>query len=187
MVGVDEVGRGCWAGPLLVVAARAKLELPPGLKDSKLLTVAQREVFYGLLISACEFGEGWVKPVEIDRLGLAAALRLGVRRSLASLDIPAAEPIILDGSVNYLPKKFSQGRCQVKADRLVPIVSAAGIYAKVTRDRFMAVLGQRYPEYNFKKHVGYGTAEHQAAINAFGPVKFVHRFSFRPLRAEAVN
>ena len=85
MVGVDEVGRGCWAGPLLVVAARAHSGLPDSLTDSKLLSKKQRELILNLLSNCCNFGEGWVKVDEIDTLGLANALKLGVSRALESL------------------------------------------------------------------------------------------------------
>jgi len=182
MVGVDEVGRGCLAGPLLVVAARAKSELPPGLKDSKLLSRQQREEILNKLSSCCEFGEGWVKASEIDKFGLAYALKLGVKRALKLLGADTGEQIILDGSVNYIPRKFKNGRCQIKADNQVPIVSAASIYAKVTRDHFMIKLSDRYPRYKFDQHVGYGTAEHYSAIKDYGPLKYVHRTSFALIR-----
>jgi ribonuclease HII len=183
IVGVDEVGRGCWAGPLLVVAARATAELPAGLKDSKLLSKIQRQKLLDLLSICCNFGEGWVKATEIDKHGLAGALRLGVRRALVNLNTETGEEIIMDGKVNYLPKKFVNGRVLVDADNLVPIVSAASIHAKVTRDNFMARLAAKYPAYNFERHVGYGTPEHQAALKRHGVIKSVHRFSYSPIIA----
>ncbi len=181
MVGVDEVGRGCWAGPLLVVAARATSELPAGLKDSKLLSKRQREEILNMLSICCNFGEGWVKSVEIDRYGLAQALRLGVRRALTALRAETDEEIIMDGKVNYLPKKFINSRVMVDADNLVPIVSAASVYAKVTRDRYMAELARKYPSYSFEKHAGYGTLEHRLALKTNGVIKSVHRFSYAPI------
>jgi ribonuclease HII len=181
MVGIDEVGRGCWAGPLLVVAARATAELPDGLKDSKLLTRIQREEILNKLSISCGFGEGWVKASEIDNLGLAGALRLGVKRALVDLRVEINEEIIMDGKINYLPKKFINGRAIIDADNLVPIVSAASIYAKVTRDHFMAGLAKKYPLYSFEKHVGYGTKEHQAALSSYGVIKRVHRASYAPI------
>jgi ribonuclease HII len=187
MVGVDEVGRGCWAGPLLVVAARAKSELPEGLKDSKLLSRKQRTKILELLSISCDFGEGWVRTIEIDKLGLAKALRLGVRRALVKLQVGATEEIIMDGKVNYLPKKFINGVAVVNADNLVPIVSASSIYAKVTRDNFMAKLATKHPLYSFEKHVGYGTKEHQQALNLYGLVNGVHRQSYSPIAALAAK
>jgi ribonuclease HII len=85
MIGVDEVGRGSLAGPLLVVAARAVDELPEGLKDSKLLSRKQREQIFNMLNICCEFGEGWVKATEIDYHGLSQALRLGAARALRNI------------------------------------------------------------------------------------------------------
>lgn len=181
MVGVDEVGRGCWAGPLLVVSARPTAELPDGLKDSKLLSRKQRQEILNLLSICCEFGEGWVKAAEIDKYGLAMALKLGVKRSLKALGAKIEEEIIIDGKINYLPKKFTNGRAVVDADNLVPIVSAASIYAKVTRDCYMAALAQKHPLYSFEKHVGYGTKDHIAAINSYGIIRSVHRLSYAPI------
>lgn len=180
VIGVDEVGRGCLAGPLLVVAAKAASGLPPGLKDSKLLSKKQREKILDLLSICCEFGEGWVSPAEIDRYGLAQAMRLGSARALKSLVVDPSERIIMDGSVNYLPKKYLRASVMIKADNLVPIVSAASIYAKVTRDKYMSQLAEKYPQYSFERHVGYGTKAHMLAIKQLGALKYVHRQSFVP-------
>src|SRR5690348_12339157 len=125
VVGVDEVGRGCLAGPLLVVAARPIADLPDGLKDSKLLSKTQRQQILNMLSICCEFGEGWVKAAEIDRLGLAKALRLGVKRALIDLKAELDEEIVMDGSVNYIPKKFKRASCLIDGDHLIPIISAA--------------------------------------------------------------
>lgn len=181
MVGVDEVGRGCLAGPVLVVAARQIGPLPEGLKDSKLMTRKQRETIYRLLITNCQFGEGWVKAVEIDKYGLAQGLRLGIKRALSSIKAQVDEEIIMDGKVNYMPKKFKKANCLIDADNLVPIVSSASIYAKVTRDNFMIELAKKHPAFGFEKHVGYGTAKHMNAIKTIGVIKFVHRVSYAPV------
>lgn len=181
MIGVDEVGRGCWAGPLLVVAARAVGDLPPGLKDSKLLSHKQREEMLNMLSICCNFGEGWVKSAEIDKYGLARALRLGARRALNDLTAGAEEEIIIDGKVNYLPKKYINGRAVVDADNLMPVVSAASIHAKVRRDRFMAGVARKYPMYGFETHVGYGTRRHQLALESHGLIKNVHRLTYAPI------
>ncbi|MBX4201389.1 ribonuclease HII, partial [Candidatus Saccharibacteria bacterium] len=124
MVGVDEVGRGCWAGSLLVVAARAKAVLPNELKDSKLMTAKQRKHILNKLSICCEFGEGWISPEEIDSFGLACALRLGVERALINLPATTDEVIIMDGKVNYVPRMYTNSKTLVGADKLVPIVSA---------------------------------------------------------------
>ncbi len=228
MVGIDEVGRGSWAGPLLVVAAkqdscthapgtifpcgahsayyntppsasqeeiapgtqvrescRYSGKLPDGLTDSKLLTRIQREKMFEELIKTCEFGEGWVSTGEIDQDGLANALRLGIARALKALKVINSEQIILDGSINYVSKLFTNASCLVDADRQIPIVSAASVYAKVSRDRFMQELSLKHPNYGFQNHVGYGTKAHQLALKNFGIIDGVHRMSFKPIGAMA--
>lgn len=186
VIGIDEVGRGCWAGPLLVVAARAKLALPEGLADSKTLTKIKRETLVDEITKACDLGEGWVEPCEIDDLGLAAAMRLGVSRALSRLGAAADDQIIMDGLVNYCPSEFINVETVARADATHPVVSAASIYAKVTRDRRMAELSQLYPNYQFEKHVGYGTAIHMAALKQFG-ICDLHRLSYKPIRALAAR
>jgi ribonuclease HII len=181
MIGIDEVGRGCLAGPLLVVAARQKGRLPKDIKDSKLLTRATRESLFEVLVDVCDFGEGWVTSSEIDKQGLAKAMRLGVARALKNLSVTYAEPIIMDGRVNYLPRKFNNIECLVGADATVRIVSAASVYAKVRRDRYMIKLAKKYAGYGFENHVGYGTRQHQTALRELGPIQQVHRRSFKPV------
>jgi len=181
MIGVDEVGRSCLAGPLLVVAARAVTDLPEGLKDSKLLSRAQREKILNKLSICCEWGEGWVKCSEIDKLGLSKALKLGAARALKNLGVTDIEEVTLDGSFNYLPKKYRRARAVVKADNSIAIVSAASIIAKVKRDRFMIELSKRHPSYSFEHHVGYGTKTHMLALRQYGAIKYIHRRNFSPV------
>ncbi len=180
MIGIDEVGRGCWAGPLLVVAARSRTELPAGLRDSKKLSKIQRNKFHDLIIQTCDLGEGWVEPAEIDELGLTGAMKLAVSRALLALGAIASDKIIMDGSINYCAPNFENVECVVKADDLHPIVSAASIYAKVTRDRRMTELSLEYPNYGFESHVGYGTKIHAAALQKLG-ICSLHRKSFKPV------
>lgn len=180
-MGVDEVGRGCLAGPLLVVAARPIAKLPAGLKDSKQLSRKRREEILDLLSISCEWGEGWVKCSEIDRLGLSRALKLGAARALNSLSVSIDDEVILDGKFNYLPKKYKSGRAVIDADNKVPIVSAASIIAKVKRDRYMIELSRRHPFYEFDNHVGYGTKAHMLALSRYGAIKYVHRRTFSPV------
>jgi ribonuclease HII len=183
MIGVDEVGRGCWAGPLLVVAARAVRGLPSGLTDSKLLSKIQRKRFLAALLLSCQFGEGWVSAQEIDKYGLAHALRLGISRALKSINAQISEEIILDGKVNYVGKEFVNARCEVDADLNIALVSAASIFAKVTRDKFMAELSLKHPLYGFEKHVGYGTKAHKLVLQESGVLEGIHRMSFKPVAA----
>ncbi len=181
VIGVDEVGRGSWAGPLLVVAAQAITALPDGLADSKTLSKEKREYLSGLLKATCKFGEGWVQPEEIDVHGLAKALRLGVHRALISLGATVDDEIIIDGNINYCPPEFENARSETKADRTRPIVSAASIYAKVLRDKYMTRLAQFHPYYGFEQHVGYGTALHLSSLRVHG-VSPIHRKSYKPIQ-----
>lgn len=182
IVGIDEVGRGCWAGPLLVVAALAATKLPKGLADSKSLSKIKRERIYQELLKTCRFGEGWVQPEEIDNFGLAQGMRIAVSRALIMLAPSSRTQIIMDGKVNYCPAEFKNVECLIKADALKPIVSAAGIYAKVKRDKHMADISRFYPNYQFEKHVGYGTASHLQAIKTHG-ICLLHRKSFKPIKS----
>lgn len=181
VIGIDEVGRGSWAGPLLVVAARAKAGLPDGLADSKLLSRVKRQELYDLIVRTCEIGEGWVEPEEIDEYGLSRAMKLGVLKALIGLGALPEDEIIMDGSVNYCPDDYMNVKTIIKADSLHPIVSAASIYAKVTRDNYMARISSFYPDYQFEKHVGYGTKLHQELLKTYGVSK-IHRQSFKPIK-----
>lgn len=181
LIGVDEVGRGSWAGPLLVIAATAHSDMPAGLADSKLLSRSQRQNLIEDIRSSCQLGEGWVQPEEIDAHGLATAMRLGVSRALIMVGASHEDVVIMDGKVNYCPDEFINVQCIVDADALHPIVSAASIYAKVLRDQHMARLAQLYPKYGFEKHVGYGTQFHQLMLKVYGPSK-IHRKSYAPVR-----
>lgn len=186
ILGIDEVGRGPWAGPLVVgacVLGDAKIE---GLTDSKKLSAKKREALAGEISEKCEYGLGWVYADELDKIGLSAALRKACREAVKQIQTPYHE-IIIDGTVNFLSDTPLCSYVQVlkKADLLVPEVSAASIIAKVARDRYMAEIAHKYPFYGFEKHVGYGTAAHRAAIEKYG-VCPEHRKSFRPI-AEIIN
>lgn len=181
VIGIDEVGRGSWAGPLLVVAATQVADLPAGLNDSKLLTKRQREFLYNAIAESCRLGEGWVQPEEIDQHGLAQAMRIGVARALLMLAPPFKANIIIDGTINYCPSEYSNVSPIIKADLLHPIVSAASIFAKVKRDQYMTKIAQFYPAYQFDQHVGYGTKLHLDMLRLHG-VSGQHRLSFKPVQ-----
>lgn len=185
-VGIDEVGRGCWAGPLLVVAAKADSELPAGLKDSKALSARQRELLMPQIESSCTLGEGWVQPEEIDELGLTKAMRLGVSRALLALGADETIEIIMDGHINYCPENYQNVATVIGADKKYPIVSAASIYAKVKRDAHMKRIADIYPNYGFEKHVGYGTELHRLMLKNYGPSR-IHRRSYKPVRQFTVD
>ncbi len=180
LVGIDEVGRGCWAGPL--VAGAVVLGNPlKGLRDSKKLSRAQRETLsVSIYAEALAVGLGWVEPQEVDALGLTAAVRLAMERALVQIQLPCTE-VIIDGSYNFLTED-PRARAVVKADDSVPAVSAASIVAKVARDAYMRELGAAYAGYGFASHVGYGTAGHRAALEKLG-VSDLHRRSYKPIRA----
>jgi ribonuclease HII len=180
VIGIDEVGRGTLAGPLLVVAARCKQVLPRGLADSKKLTKKQREMLFPKIRACCDIGKGWVEPAEIDALGLSGAMRLAVKRALYDLKAKNDDAIIMDGNVNYCPREFCNVKIVIKADSLHPIVSAASIYAKVLRDDYMKKIALEFPLYGFEQHVGYGTEYHRAMLEQNGKCP-EHRVSFRPL------
>ncbi len=179
ILGIDEVGRGCWAGP--VVAGAVVLGEPIlGLKDSKKLSKKQRERLDAeIRIAALGFGIGWVPAEEIDRIGLTEAVRLAMERAVAAVTHPC-EQIVVDGDYNYFADD-PRSSAVIGADNLVPAVSAASIIAKVARDKFMADAALRFPGYGFEKHVGYGTAAHSAALKLLG-VTELHRQSFKPIR-----
>jgi ribonuclease HII len=178
-VGIDEVGRGCWAGPL--VAGAVILQSPiPGLKDSKKLSKLKREKLAATIkVEALAIGLGWVTPEEIDTIGLTEAVRLAMQRAVAQIAVPYEE-IIIDGNLNFLAHD-KRAMAVIKADDSVPSVSAASIVAKVARDQYMVGdMHAAYPQYHFDKHVGYGTKLHIEALAKFGP-SVIHRLSYKPV------
>jgi ribonuclease HII len=184
ILGTDEVGRGCWAGPL-VAGAVILAEPIAGLKDSKKLTKKQREHLSTIiLVEALAYGIGWVSPHEVDELGLTASVRLGMERAIDQIKQPYDE-LIIDGSFNFFPNN-QKSKAIVKADDSVPSVSAASIIAKVARDQFMTNLAAEYPQYGFDKHVGYGTAHHLAMLRLHG-VSPLHRLSYKPVKLLTLN
>ncbi|MBR6166618.1 ribonuclease HII [Candidatus Saccharibacteria bacterium] len=189
LLGIDEVGRGPWAGPL-VVGACVLRESIEGLSDSKKLTAKRREKLAAEIHEKAYCGLGWVSAAELDELGLSAALRKACREAVKAVQAqkPEFNEIIIDGTVNFLSDTPLGKYVSVlpKADALVPEVSAASIIAKVARDNYMVELAERFPGYGFEKHVGYGTALHRAALEELGPCE-EHRKSFRPVAELAHN
>lgn len=182
VLGIDEVGRGCWAGPL--VAGAVVLGEPiDGLTDSKLLNAKQRaRLAAEVYASARAAGLGWVSAAEVDELGLTAAVALAMERAVAetlAIDVVVDE-IIIDGNFNFLATDV-RARALIKADLTVPAVSAASIIAKVARDTWMAEAAVRFPTYGFERHVGYGTALHRAALAKHGICE-LHRKSYKPIQ-----
>lgn len=182
MIGVDEVGRGPWAGPLVVAAVRLRAEID-GLADSKKLSAKKRELLATQIRENADICVVAVSAADLDRVGLAAALRQAFVGAIAGLQPSVDEDIIIDGSVNY-GAQWASARCEPKADGIVPVVSAASIVAKVARDAYMVCAAKTYPGYGFEKHVGYGTAGHSAALEALG-ICSEHRMSFEPIKRYA--
>jgi ribonuclease HII len=186
ILGIDEVGRGPWAGPLVIGAVVLGGEKIEGLTDSKKLSKKRREELDVIIRDkAAGFGLGWVSSAEIDEIGLSAALKLATIRAVEQVKATYHE-IIIDGTINFLAET-SKGQYVTtlkKADLLIPSVSAASIIAKVARDAFMTEQDLLYPGYNFSSHVGYGTAAHDAAIKKLGLTP-LHRKSFAPIAVYA--
>lgn len=185
IIGVDEVGRGCLAGPVAAGAVVLDKKIR-GLKDSKLLTRAQRErLDVKIRASALHFGVGWASVEEINRFGMTEAVRLAMHRAVEEVlkTCQVIEQIIVDGNYNYFATHSlsSLSRAIIKADQTVPAVSAASIIAKVARDLHMISLADKYPDFGFKSHVGYATRAHRQALRQYG-VTDIHRVHFRQVK-----
>ncbi len=184
IVGIDEVGRGPWAGPLVVGAVVLSDHSIEGLTDSKMLSKKKREYLAPIITKHAQgYGLGWVTAEEIDEIGLAKSLTEATKRALEQITVPYNQ-IIIDGTVNFL-KDTGKGpyvTTMKKADLLISAVSAASILAKVARDDYMEQQDLVYDGYDFTSHVGYGTAKHRAAIEQQG-ITPLHRRSFAPIAA----
>lgn len=197
MVGIDEVGRGAWAGPLAVgaVLIRDVREIPNGLNDSKRLTRRRRE---GLVAPVAAWAHGvavgWASAAEIDALGIRIALAVASRRALAGLPLGKGDrPLILvDGPLDLL--SMPEGAAGILGDLVIPcaiddvvpvvggdgasaVIAAASVVAKVARDEVMRQRDRATPGYGWSRNVGYGTSEHRAALSALGPTE-EHRRSW---------
>ncbi len=183
IAGVDEVGRGAWAGPVVagaVIFPRVR-RIPPELadaRDSKLLTPARRQALYEPIRGiALAHATGLATREEIDQIGIAAASRLAMQRAIQSLVIPA-QALLIDAF--KLPCFDLPQKAIIRGDQLSLSIACASILAKVTRDRMMVELDAELPGYAFAQHKGYGTPEHRAALQLLG-VSPAHRLSFFPV------
>lgn len=179
IVGIDEVGRGCWAGPVVAGAVILK-ESIEGLTDSKLLSKKRRLALAAQIHASATVGLGWVEAGLIDEIGLTAAVGLAMERALEEI-VADYDQVIIDGNHNFLAHN-RRASALVKADLTVPAVSAASIVAKVARDAYMLDIAADYKDYGFDKHVGYGTAMHLERLKLHG-VSELHRRSFAPVAA----
>lgn len=177
--GIDEAGRGPWAGPVVAAAVILNQDtIPNGLNDSKKLSEAKRETLFDHVMNTADVGIGMASPDEIDEINILNATYLAMCRAVENLVAPPAFALV-DG--NRLPTGLPcTARPIIKGDSLSLSIAAASIIAKVTRDRFMADLDQQFPGYGFKQHKGYGVPAHKAALQQLGPCS-AHRKSFKPV------
>jgi len=179
VAGVDEAGRGCWAGP--VVAAAVILPhrwCPVGLDDSKKLSAGRREALCGeIRASALSWGACAVSPAVIDTVNILQATLQAMARSLQKLQ-PEPDLVLVDGL--QVPPGRWPAEAVVKGDGTSACIAAASILAKVFRDRIMTVWDGKYPGYGFADHKGYGAPRHRAGLAELGPC-VIHRFSYKPI------
>ncbi|MDA0726677.1 MAG: ribonuclease HII [Cyanobacteria bacterium] len=182
IAGVDEVGRGCWFGPVfagavvLSDAARETLSAA-GLTDSKALSAKRRSQLVPLILEQAEsWALGQASAQEVDGLGIRSATERAMLRALQRLGSPAPDHVLVDGN---LPLRLWSGSQEtvVRGDSAHLEIAAASVLAKQARDALLVRLGQRYPGYGFERHAGYGTAQHRAAVLSLGPTQ-LHRRSF---------
>ena len=175
VVGIDEVGRGAWAGPLVVGAAilpREKRVL--GVRDSKMLSERERERLFDRIAGWCEaWAIGAATQEECDELGMADAQRLACRRAVEGLGV-VPDVAVSDGTWNFVSPSVATVEMRVKADRHCLSVAAASILAKVVRDREMRELAPSYPHWSFDTNKGYPCPVHKAALQGYGP-SAIHR------------
>ncbi len=187
VAGLDEVGRGCLAGPVVAAAvilpledAEATLTRLTGVNDSKQLSASLRERLYDTIMQhALAVGIGSSSAEVIDERNILQATKLAMHGALAQLS-PAPQALLLDALL--LPKIALPQRSIIKGDARCLSIAAASIIAKVTRDRLMVALHEQYPQYGFDQHKGYGTEAHLAALHTHGATPH-HRHSFAPVRA----
>ena len=185
VIGVDEAGRG----PLVGSVVAAAVAFPPGfridgLADSKKLSEKKREALYNQITSECYWSFAQSNSNEIDQINILEATMLAMKKAVEQLmllieDDSQSIRVLVDG--NRCPD-LENCRAIIKGDLTEPVISAASIIAKVTRDRQMIALDQEYPEYGFSRHKGYGTKEHLEALANFGPIQGQHRFTFAPVK-----
>ena len=185
VAGLDEAGRGAWAGPVCAAAVVLPLDRNglaaalDGVRDSKVLTPRRREELLPIIREvAVAVGVGWGEPGEIDVWGIVPATRLAMERALTQLE-DQVDALLIDHL--ELPGLDIPQQCLPKADARCLSVAAASIVAKVERDRLMISLDEVHEGYGFAQHKGYGTRQHRAALDRLGPSP-IHRVSWRPMQ-----
>ena len=185
LCGIDEAGRGCWAGPVVAAAVVFREAPVVGLADSKALSAKRREALAEAIKAASWWSIGIASAAEVDKVNVLQATFLAMRRAFGGLPALGLSRIVIDGNRNPLLDDVPSGclvETLVKADATVAEVSAASILAKVHRDGLMAALSEEFPGYGFEVHAGYGVPKHLAALRALGPMR-EHRMTFAPLKA----
>ena len=179
IIGIDEAGRGSWAGPVVAAAVYfyPKIIRPTGITDSKLLTAAQRDQYYVWLKNNARFGVGIVSSRVVDRIGIVPATKRAMAQAVKKLKL---KPDYLLIDAVKLPELAIDQLPLIKGDQKSWSIAAASIIAKVTRDRLMVKFHQQYPQYHFDRHKGYGTKLHMQSLSQYG-VCPIHRLSYRPV------
>ena len=178
IAGIDEAGRGPWAGPVVSAAVILnEKNIPDGLNDSKKLSEKKRLSLYSSIYNFHSVGVGISSIEEIDGMNVLQATFLSMNRAVEDLN-PQPEYILVDGNLD--PGLNFKTKCIIKGDSISISIAAASVIAKVTRDNLMLKLDKEFPNYNWKKNKGYGTTEHRNALELHGPCKY-HRKSFSPI------
>ncbi len=179
LAGLDEAGRGPWAGPVVASAVIVRdFSFQHPVDDSKKMTPASRERAYGEILQKCVVGVGIVEPAVIDRINILQATFRAMQEALQGLGV-APECVLVDG--NHVTKAPYKQIAVVDGDAKSFSIACASVVAKVTRDRLMEEYDEMYPRYGFAQHKGYGTPVHAAALKQYGPCR-IHRKSFGPVK-----
>ncbi len=187
IVGIDEVGKGSWAGPLVIGIAMLSRETVftdepavalGGVRDSKQLSELQREEIFDQVAARCvRWSIGAASALECDQLGMVEAQRLATARGFAALSVPSVDAAIVDGRWDFVSPHARKVLVEVKADADCVSVAAASVLAKVSRDRMMRSLAGDYPQWHFDTNKGYPCPKHRAALQGYGP-SAIHRTSW---------
>jgi len=187
IVGIDEVGKGSWAGPLVIGIAMLSREMVfsdepavalGGVRDSKQLSELQREEIFDQVAARCvRWSIGAASALECDQLGMVEAQRLATARGFAALSVPSVDVAIVDGRWDFVSPHAHKVLVEVKADADCVSVAAASVLAKVSRDRMMRSLAGDYPQWHFDTNKGYPCPKHRAALQGYGP-SAIHRTSW---------
>lgn len=179
VAGVDEAGRGPWAGPVVAAAVIFRNHYAPsGVNDSKKLSAKKREALFDAIMETGLVGVGLASAQEIDELNILGATKLAMQRAVENLPIKP-DAVLVDG--NQPPKLPMSTRALIKGDSLSLSIAAASIIAKVTRDKMMQELHAEFPHYGWARNAGYGTAAHIKALAEHGITPH-HRKSFKPMK-----